>query len=115
MFLRCLNRWLTMFWVAMIPRATRRRGLRQPGPEMESAAVGGVEVIAAKRPVALRYPNGRVHETEIAAPPEFGPGYEFEAFGRRWRAIEAPRGARRRTVERNQGERIVCQCIGPAE
>ena len=61
-------------------------------------------------PVALRYPNGRVHETTIDAPPDFGPGFEFDAFGRRWRAVARKRGSRR-AAEREQLERIVCRCI----
>ena len=58
-------------------------------------------------PVALIYPNGRVHETTIDAPPDFGPGYEFEAFGRRWRASDPPRSSARR-----RSTRTLCECIG---
>ena len=68
---------------------------------------------AVEWPVTLRYPNGRVHETTIEATANFGPGYEFDAFGRRWRAVEMPRGSRRLT-QGKQTERIVCRSIGLA-
>jgi len=61
--------------------------------------------------VALRYRNGRVHEATIEAPEHFGPGFEFEAYGRRWRVLDRRPGLRR-TTDRKQSERVVCQCIG---
>jgi len=61
-------------------------------------------------PLALMYPNGRVHETTIDAPADFGAGFEFEAFGRRWRVLAPPRRASRRTA-REQTERLVCRPI----
>jgi len=61
--------------------------------------------------VAFSYPNGRVHETTIDAPADFGPGYEFNAFGRRWRVADRPRGSRR-SAERTQIDRFVCRYIG---
>jgi len=72
-----------------------------------------MEGFAVKWPVALVYPNGRVHETTITAPEDFGPGYEFDAFGRRWRAVARPRGSRRPAV-RNQEQRTTCRYVGPA-
>jgi len=65
-------------------------------------------------PVALTYPNGRVHETTIDAPADFGPGHEFNAYGRRWRALDAPRGSRRPT--RAEGVlRLRCRSIEARE
>jgi hypothetical protein len=54
--------------------------------------------------VALRYPNGRVHETVIAASDDFGPGFEFELFGRRWEVVGLCKG-------RLREDRILCAAI----
>jgi hypothetical protein len=61
-------------------------------------------------PVALRYPNGRAHETTITFPDELAPGDEFDAFGRRWRAAKPYRSSR------GGAEQMLCVCVGaPAD
>jgi len=54
-----------------------------------------------------------VHDTTIDVPAGFGPGYEFEAFGRRWRAV-GPARRPRGSTERPQTDPVVCRCIGSA-
>lgn len=39
--------------------------------------------------VSLRYPNGQTHETTISLPSTVRAGFEFSAFGRRWRVVES--------------------------
>jgi len=38
-------------------------------------------------PIALRYPNGRVHETAIDG--KLRLGEQFEMYGRTWKAVQA--------------------------
>jgi hypothetical protein len=56
--------------------------------------------------VSLEYPNGRTHETVISAGDDFGPGFEFELYGRLWRAVG--RGASR------TAQWTLCECVGMA-
>jgi len=94
---------------------TRAAGLpRETGGPALYRAKAAEEVSVVEWPVALKYPNGRVHETTIDAAADFGPGYEFEAFGRRWRVLARPRGSRR-PAEPAQTERLVCRYIGPTD
>lgn len=39
-------------------------------------------------PIALEYANGRIHTTSVKTHREISPGYEFELYGRRWRAVK---------------------------
>ena len=49
--------------------------------------------------VLLRYPNGRVHVASVASADPVRAGFEFDLYGRRWRATGelgragGPRGA----------------------
>jgi hypothetical protein len=54
--------------------------------------------------VSLEYPNGRWHYTVIeASEKDFGAGFEFDLYGRRWRV--GPPSARR------AAPRVVCVCV----
>jgi hypothetical protein len=37
--------------------------------------------------LALRYPNGRIHETVYESPQPMPVGWEFPLYGRTWRVI----------------------------
>ena len=48
-------------------------------------------------PVALRYPNGRVHEATLSRPGELRLGDRFELYGRQWSAVELLKPSRWKT------------------
>jgi len=54
--------------------------------------------------VALRYPNGRIHQTVLTGR-KIEPGEHFELYGRQWRATE-PIG--RRLLRVNGISRVDC-------
>jgi hypothetical protein len=54
-------------------------------------------------PIALRYPNGRVHETVLDR--RLRVGQQFDMYGRRWMAVATKQGRR---GQRNGVRRIVC-------
>jgi hypothetical protein len=54
--------------------------------------------------IALRYPNGRVHETAVDR--QLTSGERFEMYGRTWTADQAKKQARRR--EKKGEPRTLC-------
>ena len=38
-------------------------------------------------PITLQYPNGRVHEATLTTSTALMRGYEFELYGRHWKAV----------------------------
>jgi len=58
--------------------------------------------------VSLRYPDGQIHETRVSGLRTLHPGFEFSAFGRRWRVVEAQAVTR----DDQEAELMVCDCVG---
>jgi hypothetical protein len=52
-------------------------------------------------PIALRYPNGRVHETAVDR--KLRPGEQFEMYGRTWKAMRT-KASRQKKAE----PRVLC-------
>jgi len=47
--------------------------------------------------IALRYPNGRVHETALDR--KLTPGEQFDMYGRTWTAVQTKRARRHKKDE----------------
>lgn len=63
-------------------------------------------------PIALRYSNGRTHETVYRdVPGHFGPGFEFDLHGRRWQVVGP---ARKRFRPDDQPIPILCVSVTSA-
>jgi len=56
-------------------------------------------------PITLQYPNGRVHEAMLTTSTELKPGYQFELYGRHWKAVRLLE--LRRGME-HEGRRMLC-------
>ncbi len=56
-------------------------------------------------PISLRYPNGRVHEAMLTTSAELRPGYQFELYGRHWKAVQLLKPPRGRAFE---PQRMLC-------
>jgi hypothetical protein len=65
--------------------------------------------LSAETPIALRYPNGRVHDTTLDR--DLLLGEKFEMYGRTWTAVRTKheRGAR---LSRG-AHRVVCVSVEP--
>ncbi len=61
--------------------------------------------------VALRYPNGRIHETVYDATQPMHNGTEFEMHGRTWRVIGLAE-KRYANAPPPQSQRILCVAAG---
>lgn len=58
--------------------------------------------MGVETPIALRYPNGRVHEATLDR--DLLPGERFEMYGRTWTVV----GAKQGRGQRNGVRRVVC-------
>lgn len=58
--------------------------------------------------VALRYPNGRIHETVYDTTQPMQNGAEFAMHGHTWRVIGLAEEKRSPNVPRTQEQRILC-------
>jgi hypothetical protein len=63
--------------------------------------------MGGETPIALRYPNGRVHETTLNR--DLLPGEQFEMYGRAWTAVRT-RQVRGNRVSRAV-QRVVCVTV----
>jgi hypothetical protein len=61
--------------------------------------------------LALRYPNGRTHEVELAT--ELEAGDEFDLYGRRWRVVGRAAATDRRLRYRDSTP-VVCRPLTPS-
>jgi hypothetical protein len=58
--------------------------------------------------VALRYPNGRIHETVYDSTRPMERDAEFEMHGRTWRVVGLTEDRRRANVAPARPQRILC-------
>jgi len=63
--------------------------------------------------VALRYPNGRIHETVYDTTQPMQNGAEFEMHGHTWRVIGLAEGKPRANVPPAREQRILCVASDP--
>jgi hypothetical protein len=63
--------------------------------------------LGVETPIALRYPNGRVHDTTLDR--DLLPGERFEMYGRTWTAVGTRQGRVRRVSR--AANRMVCVSV----